>query len=136
MGAKIHVFFLKLIGKGDVLKTTTAAPTTTTTASSFDGGWVPEALTIPPPETTESPNTTAQPYYLAYKIPVKSDDGTINFVDKPVDKAMAEIHEQLYRETGTLSSLVFKVDITTESPTAKATDSMKKDSPDVPLLEN
>lgn len=60
MGAKIHVFFLKLIGKGDVLQKTT---TTTTPAPVEDDprlglkanetAWIPEALTIAP-----DPNTT------------------------------------------------------------------------------
>lgn len=40
--AKVHVFFLKLIGKGDVLeKSTTPLPIR-------EDGWIPEALTIPP----------------------------------------------------------------------------------------
>lgn len=57
LGARMHVFFMKLIGKSDSLSTTTPIPTTTTTTQSPVSAWIPEALTIPP-ETTTVETTT------------------------------------------------------------------------------
>jgi hypothetical protein len=59
--AKTHIFFMKLIGKSDVVK---KAQTATTTLAPIDKSprfvlaenetaWVPEALTIPPENTTK-----------------------------------------------------------------------------------
>lgn len=57
LSARMHIFFMKLIGKSDALKTTTEIPTTTTTTQTPILAWVPEALTIPP-ETTTVETTT------------------------------------------------------------------------------
>lgn len=59
LGARMHVFFMKLIGKSDSLKTTTPIPETTTSTTTQLPilVWVPEALTVPP-ETTTMETTT------------------------------------------------------------------------------
>lgn len=52
--ARVHLFFLNLIGKGDDIKKTSA----TTTESPYTGPvWIPEPLTIPPPPLENSTTT-------------------------------------------------------------------------------
>ena len=83
IGAKMHVFFLKLIGKGDVLekKATTISPLDENPRLASEAKWIPEALTIPP-ETTEyvstastTPALTTTEAPLMYDIKVTRDFG-------------------------------------------------------------
>ncbi|CRL03836.1 CLUMA_CG016757, isoform A [Clunio marinus] len=60
--SRIHVFFMKIIGKEEALKKITTTSTTTTTTDDprlalkeDDKLWAPEAMTIPPTTTTEAP---------------------------------------------------------------------------------
>jgi hypothetical protein len=83
-GAKMHVWFMKLIGKSDVLE---KPPTTTTSTTespeipqlALDEGnktqWTPEALTIPPETTTTT--TTEAPFEWMMEIPHVFENGTV-----------------------------------------------------------
>lgn len=58
-GAKVHVFFLHLIGKGDVLETKSKADEDPRLSLKDDETpWIPEALPITSPETETSTSTT------------------------------------------------------------------------------
>lgn len=133
LGAKIHVFFLKLIGKSEVLKkeTTTVAPSIKDDPrlglKENETAWVPEALTIPPETTTTEtpttttttteppPTTTEEPYILAMKMPRQLPNGT--FVDGHIE--LEDSYAQLLKslEKGpfgvTMPSYVFKIPVTT-----------------------
>lgn len=52
MGAKVHIFLLRIIGQSEILE----KPATTTVASD----WIPEALTIPPETITTEEATTEE----------------------------------------------------------------------------
>lgn len=61
-GAKVHVFFLHLIGKGDVLETKSKADEDPRLSLKDDETpWIPEALPITSPETKTSTTTTTTP---------------------------------------------------------------------------
>lgn len=130
LGAKIHVFFLKLIGKSEVLKkeTTTVAPSIEDDPrlglKENETAWVPEALTIPPETTTtEAPTTTTEPpstttegpYILAMKLPKQLPNGT--FVDGHIEleDSYAKLLESLEKGpfSVTMPSYVYKIPITT-----------------------
>lgn len=64
--ARVHVFFLNLIGKGDkVTETTTVKPPVVTNSPLEEAIWIPEPLTIPPELLNENStmlnSTTAMP---------------------------------------------------------------------------
>ncbi|CRK93766.1 CLUMA_CG007294, isoform A, partial [Clunio marinus] len=49
LSARIHVFFLKVIGKSDIIEKTTLAPVTSSSQVDFNETfWIPEPLTVPP----------------------------------------------------------------------------------------
>ncbi|KAG5674814.1 hypothetical protein PVAND_004761 [Polypedilum vanderplanki] len=80
IGAKIHIFLLKLVGKSDVLEKTTIAPEPDIPQLSLNDSWTPEALTIPPETTTESTTTTTTtegPYKWMMKQTKQLENGTI-----------------------------------------------------------
>lgn len=115
MGARIHIFFLKLVGKGEVVEKVT---TTTMTPIEEDPRfglkdnetlWVPEALTIPP-ETTEQP-VTEEPYMLAMKMPKVYPNGTWGTEDKILDNFL----QDLYKRSDSLPEYIIKVPVTTVS---------------------
>ncbi|KAL7042503.1 hypothetical protein ACKWTF_001167 [Chironomus riparius] len=96
-GAKVHMFFLRIIGKGDAaekeITTTTEMPEMTTVKDS----WVPEALTIPPETTTLDTTTTEDASFeWMEKMPFKYENGTDGITLKPVNKTLIEMHEKEY----------------------------------------
>jgi hypothetical protein len=99
--AKTHLFFLRLIGKGDAVK----KPETTTTPipeeipqQSIDESppaWVPEALTIPPDTTTEPPTTsTTQKMVWMMKSLKVNEDGKHTLT--PVHESLQTVLESTY----------------------------------------
>lgn len=62
MGAQIHIFFMKLIGKGNILEKTSTSGDDLQLA---ERRWIPEALTLPPePTTTGGPHKLMQKTWL------------------------------------------------------------------------
>jgi len=126
-GAKIHMFFLRVIGKSDSADktiTTTPVPEVTTIKDS----WVPEALTIPPETTispeisTIAPNTTEGPFKWMEKVPIKYENGTHGITIQPVSKLMVDMHEG-----STYPPHWFKVNATEPIETSTATASSSSD---------
>lgn len=62
--ARTHLFFLKLIGRGDaVIKPETTTPLNEIPQNSIDGSfWVPEPLTIPPETMTDALKYSTEKY--------------------------------------------------------------------------
>lgn len=127
MGAKIHVFFLKLIGKGHVMEkvTTTASPLDDVpllVIRDNETAWVPEALTIPPEPTTTT--TTEAPHYYAMEIPDFNSpvDGPVKFNYRKVDGGLESALEILVAETGTLPPGYVRLPVTTEMPKTSSDD--------------
>lgn len=92
-GAKVHMFFLRVIGKGDQAEkvtTTTQMPEVTTVKDS----WVPEALTIPPETTTISTTSTEAPFEWMENVPIEYENGTFGTTLKPVLKSLIDMHKK------------------------------------------
>lgn len=91
-GAKVHMFFLRVIGKdnqAEKVTTTTHMPETTTVKDS----WIPEALTIPPETTTVSTTTTEAPFEWMEKIPIKHENGSYGTTLQPVNQHLINMHK-------------------------------------------
>lgn len=123
IGAKMHIFFLKLIGKGDVLekKETTESPFEANPRLSSEAKWIPEALTIPPETTTQAETTeyisttpttttTEAPFMYAYKIPLDLGNGTWGTQYHELDKYYVDT---LKRFGAGMPDYVEKIPITT-----------------------
>jgi hypothetical protein len=115
--AKMHIFFLKLAGKSEVLKTTT---TTTTSLpdipqASLDNNstWVPEALTIPPETTTETSFTTTEttttevPFEWKMQVPHKFENGTYGITLAPVPKSLLDMHQMAEKYGVTMDPSIY-----------------------------
>ena len=126
IGAKMHVFFLKLIGKGDVLekKATTISPLDENPRLASEAKWIPEALTIPPETTTQaetteyvsttSATTTSEPFIYAYKLPYQFENGTWGTKYQELDKLYVDT---IQRFGGAMPDYVEKIPRTsTENP--------------------
>lgn len=107
MNSKIHVFFLKLVGKGHILNASTSTPATLLfddddSRFGFENQaeWIPEALTLPP-EINEVPDT----------LTVLLNDG----VEEPLNGVLLEFAENLKRETGTYPPNIIKIPDTPEA---------------------
>ena len=95
--AKVHMFFLRIIGKGDVADKESTTTTTVPEVIPANNSWIPEALTIPPETTTIEPQinaTTEAPFEWMESIPVKFENGTFGTTLKPVQKPLVEMHEK------------------------------------------
>lgn len=130
LGARIHIFFVKLVGNGHILDTTTSAPTTTTALPIDDDDprlqlsgnqtpWVPEALTIPPETTTATATTTTttETPFIFGRISVKQlENGS--FIDeiKPVEDDKQDVFRMMWGKSEVLPPFVVKIPITTEAP--------------------
>lgn len=120
VGARMHIFFLKLIGKGDSVekKTTTPAPVEDDPRfllKENETAWIPEALTIPP-ETTVAPTTEA-PYQLYMGIPSFEGNGTMKMKHTELSPIMTKVAEDMKVDTGTYPSYIVKLPLTTtENP--------------------
>lgn len=122
-GAKVHVFLMKLIGKGDVLEkkeTTTPFPKVEVPISSLNSSeekWIPEALTLPPEPLTLPPEpttTTEDPFDLFYTVNRTLLNGTkvlVTFTIAPNKTLQFVSNEQ--HELGPAPSSSFKVPRTT-----------------------
>ncbi|KAG5674813.1 hypothetical protein PVAND_004760 [Polypedilum vanderplanki] len=119
-GALMHIFMLKLIGQSEVLD----KKFTSSTPDPEIPSWIPEALTIPPPETT-----TEGPYKWMMRIPIFHDNGTIGEKIEEVPESVLKAHKKNnekfiqmgLRETEEMPSHYFKMYIDEEIPTESIT---------------
>jgi hypothetical protein len=91
--AKAHLFFLRVIGKGDIAD---QKPKLTPIAEdipqlSDNETWIPEALTIPPETTTtEVPTTTEAPFDWWQSVTIRYPNGTFGSENQPVIKQLVD----------------------------------------------
>lgn len=139
LGAQIHVFFLHLAGKSDVLvkpPTTTVEPPTEDPRLALkddETPWIPEALTIPPETTTTevpSKTTSEAPYYWGMKLGngehMKISEDLLKYMIDPSGEllyGMGEYYEKVYVSTTEANEMT-----TSEATTEKAIDSTQKAS--------
>lgn len=129
-GAKVHLFFLRLIGKGDIVDkpATTPMPEVTT----VQDAWIPEALTIPPETTTPVATTTEGPYVWMEPQIVNYENGTTGMELKPVQEALLNMYKtsnELLTKMGNGQGMtvpptwtkVYVTDTTTPMPSVTAT---------------
>jgi len=137
----MHVFLLKMIGKGDVLEkketTTISVPIEEDPRLSFKDTsqangtlWIPEALTIPPETTTEEittlpPTTTTEaPFMWAMKVPFQHENGTYGIRYQPMENSY---QDALQRFGMSMPDYIAKIPITTtENPKGNGTENATK----------
>ncbi|CRL03837.1 CLUMA_CG016764, isoform A [Clunio marinus] len=126
LASRIHVFFMKIIGKEEELEKITTTTTTTTTTDDprlalkeDDKLWAPEAMTIPP-ETTPAPTTTTTeaPYVVMGWRWATLENGTmLRLYDRPLGPEELSYYD-LMISLGfppSTDGLYKKIRITTES---------------------
>lgn len=129
-GARAHLFFLRIIGKGDIAdqKSKLTPIAEDIPQLSDNETWIPEALTIPPETTTLVPTTTTEgPYDWIMVVNKQHPNGTIEKVHQPVPEYLLNATLQMndvltaMGSTTSISPNWFKLYKTTEPPTTIST---------------
>jgi hypothetical protein len=135
-GAKVHMFFLKIMGKSDILEnkeTTTPMPPVYDDPrlglSENETAWIPEALTIPPEPTTLEPTTQSSTtegefdFYMANSRTL--DNGTVYNDYTLIPSIMTEMYKN--RDTP-LPEFVVKLPRTSTPKSEEAAESSTVES--------
>ncbi|KAG5668755.1 hypothetical protein PVAND_016682 [Polypedilum vanderplanki] len=140
IGAKVHIFLLKLIGKYDIFETTIDRTTEYDDLKYINSRWSTESFTFPLETTTTTIRTTTTPeppYKLMMQIPAQFENGTFGIVLQEAPIALLDVHKKINgiinrygRISTTIPPYFVKVYITTTTENSEIIDNLATDKSD------